>query len=121
MPDERPPGRESDEVKDSDEHGAVVMVPCHGRGRSQRWRRLSTGQLQHAATRRCLRAGAAQADVRVVPCSAARDQLWHIDYTEDNNFHASTYIIKKMLPVKSVLRTKILRDNVFLSVEYLFI
>ncbi|KAJ8704727.1 hypothetical protein PYW07_011915 [Mythimna separata] len=68
----------------------VVMTPCHGNGREQKWRRLSTGQLQHAASRLCLAAPAQIGDVQVTPCRPeAREQYWTIDYTEDNNFHAS--------------------------------
>ncbi|KAJ8706940.1 hypothetical protein PYW08_011074 [Mythimna loreyi] len=73
----------------SEESKVVVMMPCHGNGREQKWRRLSTGQLQHAASQLCLTAPQDIGDVRAAPCrSDARHQTWTIDYTEDNNFHA---------------------------------
>lgn len=68
----------------------VVMTACHGNGREQKWRRLASGQLQHAATRLCLDAPRDVADVRAALCRPdAATQYWAIDYTEDNNFHAS--------------------------------
>ncbi|XP_022816861.1 uncharacterized protein LOC111349842 [Spodoptera litura] len=70
----------------------VVMTACKAGERGQRWRRLSSGQLQHVATKLCLRAPRDIGDVRAGPCLAGpghTDQIWTIDYTEDNNFHAN--------------------------------
>ncbi|CAH1643093.1 unnamed protein product [Spodoptera littoralis] len=68
------------------------MTACKAGERGQRWRRLSSGQLQHAATKLCLRAPRDIGDVRADPCLTGpghTDQIWTIDYTEDNNFHAN--------------------------------
>nr|XP_049699511.1 uncharacterized protein LOC110380411 isoform X2 [Helicoverpa armigera] len=84
------PARMSADERSSEASRAVVMTPCHGLGREQKWRRLSSGQLQHAATRLCLAAPPDVGDVRAAPCRPdAADQYWTIDYTEDNNFHAN--------------------------------
>ncbi|CAH0599963.1 unnamed protein product [Chrysodeixis includens] len=84
------PSRIQADTRSTDIVRPVVMTACHGNGREQKWRRLPTGQLQHAATRLCLDAQRDVADVRATVCKPdVATQYWSIDYTEDNNFHAS--------------------------------
>ncbi|CAB3221855.1 unnamed protein product [Arctia plantaginis] len=65
----------------------VVMSACHGKGRDQKWVRLPTGQLQHVVTKLCITAPHAVGDVQATVCKpGVFQQIWVIDYTEDNNF-----------------------------------
>ncbi|XP_050558636.1 uncharacterized protein LOC118279613 isoform X3 [Spodoptera frugiperda] len=78
------------ESEGEDASRPVVMTACKAGERSQRWRRLAGGRLQHAASGLCLAAPRDIADVRAAPCAPADpSQAWAIDYTEDNNFHAN--------------------------------
>ncbi|KPJ03771.1 hypothetical protein RR46_00686 [Papilio xuthus] len=70
----------------------VLMVTCHDKDRGQKWQYLDSKQLQHVESQLCLQTGERPgADVTARRC---RDNLpaqqWLIDYSEDNDFRASS-------------------------------
>ncbi|CAK1592955.1 unnamed protein product [Parnassius mnemosyne] len=87
----------------------VLMVTCHEKDRGQKWRYLSSKQLQHVESQLCLEAGAAPgADVSARRCRRqAAAQRWHIDYSEDNHFRATNEVV----PSEQELRLQRLRGQ----------
>ncbi|CAH2056184.1 unnamed protein product, partial [Iphiclides podalirius] len=79
--------RTPEEEADSDGRH-VLMVSCHEKTRGQKWRYLSSKQLQHVESGLCLEAGSlAGADVAARRCRTdSPAQRWLIDFSEDNGF-----------------------------------
>ncbi|CAG4949207.1 unnamed protein product [Parnassius apollo] len=87
----------------------VLMVTCHEKDRGQKWRYLSSKQLQHVESQLCLEAGPQPgADVAARPCRRdAPAQRWRIDYSEDNDFRATN----EVEPSEQELRLQRLRGQ----------
>lgn len=90
----------------------VVMSTCHGKGREQKWVRLPTGQLQHVVSKLCITAPLAVGDVLAAVCKPdVFQQIWIIDYTEDNDFKRECkYLISPETP--GPLRPGVLKEIV---------
>ncbi|XP_041983699.1 uncharacterized protein LOC121736517 [Aricia agestis] len=86
----------------------VVMVNCHGRQRGQKWRYLDSSQLQHVDSGMCLTSGGRAGDLlSIAPCLATPLQLWHIDYSEQNDFRLD----ESLKPSEQEIRLKKLRGQ----------
>ncbi|XP_038221587.1 uncharacterized protein LOC119839386 isoform X2 [Zerene cesonia] len=94
-------------LSDSESGRRVLMVTCHGKLRGQRWKYLPSRQLQHVESSLCLSASRSASDVTARRCRAAPDQLWRIDYTEENGFRLN----KDGEPSEQELRLQKLRGQ----------
>lgn len=96
------------EERDKSLSRPVVMSVCHGKGRDQRWVRLSSGQLRHAPSALCLTAPRTLGDVHVTVCDTTDlKQIWSIDYNEDNDFKLNC---KYYLNLKSTKRKNLTKE-----------